>query len=97
MAESAIGIEIKQTRQCKGLTAMQLAEELPADHTTVFRYEKKGKVKPDTMVRISEVLREPQLLPKYCSGCPVGQARKKYNLKRERPARERTRSLVNKV
>jgi transcriptional regulator with XRE-family HTH domain len=84
MTGNDIGQEIKMARMAKGMTVPQLAGEIPSDTRTAFRYQK-GRVKPDTMARISEVLEDPGLLPKYCSHCPVGQARKKYNLKRERP------------
>lgn len=82
MAKSALGSAIKQTRQALGKTALQLAQELPADHTTIFRYEAQGNVRPDTMVRITEVLKEPKLLLQYCKQCPVGRARNNFNLKR---------------
>lgn len=85
MANSALGEAIKRTRQTVGKTANEVAQELPADMTTVFRYEANGNVRPDTMTRLCEVLSEPNLLVTYCGQCPVGQARKRYNLKRISP------------
>lgn len=77
MAKSAIGQAVKLTRQKSGKTALEVASELPADHTTVFRYESSGKIRPDVIVRLSEVLESPGLLSQYCNQCPVAQAQKK--------------------
>jgi len=83
MASSALGQAIKETRQQAGKTALQVASELPADHTTVFRYEAKGKVPAESMARIGTVLRSLSLLNRYCMECPVGQEKERMRAEQE--------------
>ncbi len=76
MAQPTIGTIIKASRKAAGKTAMQVAVTLPADLTTVFRYESKGNVSPETIVQLAEVLEARHLLNDYCTRCPVGKAKK---------------------
>jgi len=66
------------------MTAAQLAEQIPADDRTIFRYEATGKITSDAMARIVQVLRSNELRESYCRECPVRNVRFKAIKKRPR-------------
>jgi len=68
---SAIGQAIKETRKQVGLKPEELAELIPADLRTVYRYEASKGIRPDTLARLAQVLKSRQLAESYCDQCPV--------------------------
>jgi len=82
IANIATGEAIKLAFQQAGMTVEEVEKELPADRATVYRYRQGKHLQPDTVVRLSDVLKAPWLLPKFCGECPVGKARTRLNLKR---------------
>lgn len=82
IANNATGEAIRQAFEEAGKTVEEVEKELPADRATIYRYRQGKHLQPDTIVRLSDVLHSPWLLPKFCGECPVGKARRKLNLKR---------------
>lgn len=68
---STIGRAIKETRKQVGLRPEELAELLPADLRTVYRYEASKGIRPDTLARLAQVLKSRQLAESYCDQCPA--------------------------
>lgn len=68
---STIGQAIKETRKQVGLKPEELAELIPADLRTVYRYEASKGIRPDTLARLAQVLKSRQLAESYCDQCPV--------------------------
>ena len=89
---NAIGQAIKDTRKQAGLRPEELAELLPADLRTVYRYEASKGIRPDTLARLAQVLKSRQLAESYCDQCPVRNVKFK---KKKGPDNRRTLSIKN--
>lgn len=71
MANSVIGQTVKEERQQANMTVRELAELVPADDRTIFRYQAEGKIKPDVLARLAEIFKSKELVENYCRECPV--------------------------
>ena len=70
----------------------ELAELLPADLRTVYRYEASKGIRPDILARLAQVLKSRQLAESYCDQCPVRNVKFK---KKKGPDNRRTLSIKN--
>ena len=84
MASNAIGQAVKETRLQANMTVAQLAELVPADDRTIFRYESSGNIKPDVLARLVQVFKSKELAESYCRECPVRNVRFKHQKKKPR-------------
>jgi len=92
MASCVIGQVIKEERRQAGLRPEELAELLPADLRTVYRYEASKGIRPDILARLAQVLKSRQLAESYCDQCPVRNVKFK---KKKGPDNRRTLSIKN--
>lgn len=92
MASCVIGQVIKEERRQAGLKPEELAELLPADLRTVYRYEASQGIRPDTLARLAQVLKSRRLADSYCGQCPVRNVKFK---KKKGPDNRRTLSIKN--
>ena len=53
------------------MTVRELAELVPADDRTIFRYEAEGRIRPDVLARLAQIFRSKDLTECYCRECPV--------------------------
>jgi predicted transcriptional regulator len=81
MTNSDIGHVVKEERHQAHMTVAQLAELVPADDRTIFRYESSGQIRPDVLARLVEIFKSNALRESYCKECPV----KKVRFKKETP------------
>jgi predicted transcriptional regulator len=75
MASSVIGEMIRNCQREADISVDKLSEVLPADRRTVFRYRAGTCLKPDTIARLAQIFKKPELLECYCQECPVKQVR----------------------
>jgi len=77
MSNSVIGQVVKEERQRAHMTVGVLADLVPADDRTIFRYEADGNIRPDVLARLAQVLKSKRLADCYCQECPVKKVRLK--------------------
>jgi len=80
MANSVIGQAVKEERLQANMTVSELAELVPVDDRTIFRYEAEGKIRPDVLARLVQIFKSKDLKECYCRECPV----RKVNFKGRR-------------
>jgi predicted transcriptional regulator len=71
MANSVIGQAVKEKRRQANMTVRELAELVPADDRTIFRYEAEGRIRPDVLARLAQIFKSKDLTECYCRECPV--------------------------
>ena len=84
MTSCVIGQAIKEAIHEAGKTVDAVAQDVPADPRSVFRWQI-GGANPDIVARLAEVLHSRKLVETFCSQCPVKRVKLKKAQKKKEP------------